>query len=297
MPARHVTLAVAVAVVWGVNFVVIHVGLESMPPLLFAALRFTLVALPAVFLVGRPGVPARYVIGAGLFTSAAQFGLLFTGMANGMPAGLASLVLQLQAVFTIGLAVALLGERPRPAQVAGAAIALAGIAVIAAGRATAVPFLALALSIGAAASWGVGNVITRVARPPDAIAMLVWSSLVPPIPLAALSFALERPYALEIDAGGVLAVAYVVGASTFFGFGAWNWLLRRHEASKVAPFTLLVPVVGIVAAWVALAERPSVTEIAGGLIALTGLALATGALRARGRLPASPGDRVIQSPV
>src|SRR5204863_2296843 len=114
MPRRHVLLALAVAVVWGVNFVVIHVGLDSFPPLLFAALRFILVALALPF-VPRPGVPVRYVVAVGAFMSAGQFGFLFLGIAHGMPAGLASLVIQLQVVFTVALAVAFLGERPRPA--------------------------------------------------------------------------------------------------------------------------------------------------------------------------------------
>src|SRR5687767_10695431 len=135
MPSRHVLLACAVAVVWGVNFVVIDVGLDSFPPLLFAALRFAVLALPAVFFVKRPGVGARWVIGVGLFLSAGQFGLLFVGMDQGMPAGLASLVLQLQAVFTVGLAVGLLGERVVLGQVVGAGVAFGGIAIIALGRA------------------------------------------------------------------------------------------------------------------------------------------------------------------
>ena len=145
MPRRHVLLATLVAVIWGVNFVVIHVGLDSFPPLLFAALRFCLVALALPF-VPRPGVPKRYVLAVGVFLSAGQFGLLFLGIDHGMPAGLASLVLQLQAAFTVGLAVLLLGERPRPAQLAGGALALAGIGIIAAGRASAVPLGALALT-------------------------------------------------------------------------------------------------------------------------------------------------------
>lgn len=287
MPVRHILLAVAVAAVWGVNFVVIHVGLDSFPPLLFAALRFLAVALPAVFFIQRPPVPVRYVAGVGLFLSAGHFGLLFSAMEAGMPAGLASLVLQLQAAFTVLLAVGLLAERPRPAQLAGVAVALAGIGVIVLGRTAEVPLLALLLTVGAAASWGLGNVITRVAQAPDALALVVWSSLVPPIPLLALSLALEGPAQMRAavtgaDLGGLLALGYIVVASTFFGFGVWAWLLRRHEASKVAPFTLLVPVFGITTAWLALGEEPNAAEAAGAIVVLAGLALTTGALRRRG---------------
>jgi len=256
MPRRHVLIALAVAVVWGVNFVVIHVGLDHFPPLLFAALRFCLVALALPF-VPRPGVPVRYVIAVGVFLSAGQFGLLFLGIDKGMPAGLASLVLQLQAAFTVGLAVLLLKERPRPAQLAGGALALAGIGIIAAGRASAVPLGALVLTIGAAASWGFGNVATRKAQSPNPLGLLVWSSLVPPLPLLTLSLLTERSEAVEINAAGIGALLYVVVLSTLVGFGAWAWLLGKHPASTVAPFTLLVPVVGIASAWIALGEVPS----------------------------------------
>jgi O-acetylserine/cysteine efflux transporter len=275
MPRRHVLIATLVAVVWGVNFVVIHVGLDSFPPLLFAALRFCLVALALPF-VPRPGVPVRYVLAVGVFLSAGQFGLLFLGIDRGVPAGLASLILQLQAAFTVGLAVLLLGERPRRAQLVGGALALLGIGIIAAGRASAVPLGALALTIGAAFSWALGNVATRRAQSPNPLGLLVYSSLVPPLPLLTLSWLTERGESVSLDASGVLALLYVVVLSTLLGFGVWAWLLGRHPASTVAPFTLLVPVVGIAAAWLALGETPSAAELIGAAVVLGGLALTVG---------------------
>lgn len=275
MPRRHVAIATLVAVIWGVNFVVIHVGLDSFPPLLFAALRFFLVALALPF-VPRPGVPWRYVVAVGVFLSAGQFGLLFIGIDRGMPAGLASLVLQLQAAFTVGLAVLFLKERPRPAQLAGGLLAFAGIGLIAAGRASTVPLGALALTIGAAASWGIGNVFTRKAASPKPLGLLVYSSLIPPIPLLSLSLLTERGQTVELGASGVLALLYVVVLSTLFGFGVWAWLLSKHPASTVAPFTLLVPVVGIATAWLALGEQPSAAELAGAAVVLAGLTLTVG---------------------
>ena len=147
---------------------------------------------------------------------------------------------------------------------------------IAAGRASAVPLGALALTIGAAASWGVGNVVTRKAHAPNPLGLLVYSSLIPPLPLLALSVATERGQAVELGAGGVLALLYVVVLSTLIGFGAWAWLLSRHPASTVAPFTLLVPVVGIASAWLMLSELPTVAELAGAAVVLGGLALTVG---------------------
>jgi O-acetylserine/cysteine efflux transporter len=285
MPARHVALAAAVAVLWGVNFVVIHVGLDAFPPLLFACLRFTLVAFPAVLFLPRPGVPVRYVLGVGTFLSALQFGLLFVGMHEGMPAGLASLVLQLQVLFTIGLAIVLLGERPSARQNAGALVALVGIAVIAMSRTQdGVPLGAFMLAVGAAASWGIGNVIARQAQAPSPIGLLVWSSLVPPIPLGLLSLWLEGPERIggalgSVDISGALALLYVIVVATGFGFGSWTWLMRQHPASRVAPFSLIVPVAGIASAWIALGERPGAIELAGSAVVLAGLALVMQALR------------------
>jgi O-acetylserine/cysteine efflux transporter len=275
MPRRHVLVAIAVAAIWGVNFVVIHVGLEHFPPLLFAALRFILVALALPF-VPRPGVPVKYVIAVGLFMSAGQFGFLFLGIDKGVPAGLASLVLQLQAAFTVGLAVLLLGERPRPTQLAGGALAFAGIGIIAAGRASAIPLGALALTVAAALSWGIGNVANRKAASPHPLGLLVWSSLVPPVPLLGLSLLTESGIGeafTTLDAAALASLLFVVVVSTLIGFGAWTALLARHPASQVAPFTLVVPVVGIAAAWVFLAEVPTGPELAGAAVVLAGLGL------------------------
>ena len=289
MPARHAALALAVAVVWGVNFVVIEVGLDTFPPLLFVALRFTLIAIPAVFFFKRPAVHWGWILAIGTFLSTGQFALLFVGMDMGMPAGLASLVLQLQVLFTIGLASAALKEKPPAPQIAGAAVALTGMAVIATGRAEAVPLSALALSVGAAASWAIGNVCTRVAQAPDARAMLVWSSLVPPIPLFALSFATEDrgeiSHALtSFDWGALGALLYVVVLATAFGFGAWTWLLGRYEAAKVVPFALAVPVFGIGSAWLALNEVPNTAELTGAALVLAGLGVTLVRYRRRPRV-------------
>ncbi len=292
VPLRHSLLAVSIAVAWGVNFVVIDVGLDTFPPLLFAALRFVLTVLPAIFLVGPPMTSWRAVVGVGLFMSAGQFGLLFVAIDHGLPAGLASLVLQVQAVFTILLAVVVLDERPAARQLAGAGLAVAGIAIVALGRGGAVPLLSLLACVAAGASWGAGNVIMRRARPPAPLALIVWSSLVPPIPLAAVSLGLEGPGAWAdafggLETAGLLALAYVIVVATFFGYGSWTWLMARHPASTVAPFTLLVPIVGIAAAWVALGEVPGVLELLGACVVLIGLALVTGLVElARGGRPA-----------
>ncbi|WP_432250949.1 EamA family transporter [Streptomyces sanyensis] len=259
MPLSHVALAAAVAAVWGVNFVVIEIGLDHFPPLLFSALRFLAAAVPAVFLVGRPTVGWRWIVGVGLVLGVAKFGLLFTGMDQGAPAGLSSLVLQVQAVFTALFAFAALGERPGPAGWAGMAVAAGGIGLAAWDEGGSGTFTGFLLVIAAAACWGVSNVLTRRAAPPDALGFMVWVSTVPVLPLLGLSLLLEGPErdleALRsLDWTGAGAVVYVAWVTTVFGFGAWGFLMRHHPASSVAPFSLLVPVFGMSSAALLLGE-------------------------------------------
>jgi O-acetylserine/cysteine efflux transporter len=294
MPRRHIILALSVAALWGVNFVAIDYALESFPPLLLAALRFTLVAFPAVFLLPRPPIPWRYVVAVGVTLSACQFGLLFVSIHVGMPAGLSSLVMQLNAVFTVILAVALLGERPGRRQLAGALLAFGGIALIAADRSGShVPLGALLLCVAASASWGVGNVVVRVAQAPNGVALMVWSALVAPPPLLGLSLAFEGSGEIghslaHASARSIGGLIFVVVVASLFGFGSWAWLMKRHPASKVAPFSLLVPVFGIAAAWLALGEKPGALEIAGGVVVVCGLGLVSAALSLpRRRVPGS----------
>lgn len=278
MRPAHLALAALVAAVWGVNFVVIEIGLDHFPPLLFSALRFLAAALPAVFLVGRPTVAWRWIIAVGLVLGVAKFGLLFTGMDLGAPAGLSSLVLQVQAVFTALFAFAALGERPGRRKLAGMGVALVGIGVAAAEEGGAGSLVGFALVIAAAACWGASNVLTRKASPPDALNFMVWVSVVPVLPLLGLSLLLEGPdrdlAALRgLDWTGVGVIVYVAWITTVFGFGAWGWLLRRHPASSVAPFSLLVPVVGMSSAALVLGEGVSPARWCAAALLVGGVAL------------------------
>jgi O-acetylserine/cysteine efflux transporter len=204
-----------------VNFVVIAIGLKSFPPLLFAALRFGLIVFPAIFFVPRPDVRWPAVVAVGLFICVGQFGLLFVAMNIGLPAGLASVIAPLQPVFTIPLAVVALGERPSLRQVGGVSLAIIGLGTIAASRAHGVPLLAVALGVASAASWGCGNVVTRAAGAKRAFSLLVWSSLVAPVPLLGLSLIFE-------------------------GVGRWQWrgggpeVRAGLKAVRLGPFPLSI---------------------------------------------------------
>ncbi|MDI2132238.1 EamA family transporter [Yinghuangia seranimata] len=281
MQRIHTAQAALVALLWGLNFVVIDYGLDSFPPLLFVALRFFLVAVPAVFFVPRPKVSWWLIAGVGLFLCVGQFGFLFSAMHAGMPAGLSSLVLQCQAVFTMLFAVALLGERPARARVLALGLAAVGLAVIAVGRGQGAGLGPFLLLIAAGASWGMGNVLTRKAGPAaSGLGLVVWSGLVVPVPMAVLSLLIEGPGAgrdalTHVHASGVFALLYIVVAATFVGYGLWFSLMSRYPASTVAPFSLLVPPIGVLAAAVVLGERPTAWDVVGGVVVLAGIALAS----------------------
>ncbi|ADB30811.1 protein of unknown function DUF6 transmembrane [Kribbella flavida DSM 17836] len=277
MRPRHVLLALTVVLVWGVNFVVIEVGLEDFPPLLFSALRFFFAAVPAIFVLGRPPVAWRYVIAVGLALGVAKFGLVFVAMDRGVPAGLASLVLQCQVIFTVIFAVLLLGERPRRPQLAGIAVACAGLLLIVLDRGLTAPLGALLLVIAAGACWGVSNTVTRHAKPQDTLRFMVWVSAVAVLPLGGLSLLVEGPRAdLEalrgIDLTGAGALAFLAFVATLFGFGVWGFLLRVYDASTVAPFSLLVPVVGMGAAWLLRGEAVGLQQGIAALLIIGGMA-------------------------
>jgi O-acetylserine/cysteine efflux transporter len=280
MSARHSALAVLVAVVWGVNFVVIDEGLSGFPPVLLVSLRFVLVALPLVFLVPPPRTSWRNVVGVGTFMSLCQFSLLYVALHLGMPAGLASLVLQAQVVFTLALAAAALHERPTRRQVAGAAIGMVGLTVVATGHGAGAPVLPLLVTLAAALSWAVGNVISRRAQVRSGLSLVVWSALVVPVPAFALSLLVDGPDAVgraltHPTAAAVFATLYTAYGASLLGYAIWNSLLARYPAGAVVPYILLVPVVGIAAAWIVQGEGPDAVELAGGAVMLAGVAAAT----------------------
>lgn len=278
MPPRDLALAFAIVVVWGVNFMAIKWGVTEVAPLLLSALRYVVAALPAVFFVRRPDVALSILISYGLFVGVGQFGLLFSAIHLGMPAGLASLVLQLQTFFTIGLAVLLLGERPRGTQLIGALIALVGIGVIAVESFAGAALVPLLMTVFAAASWAVANIIVKRAGKVDMLAFVVWSSLVPPIPLFVLSLLIEGPGVIPLSLSqltwlGVASLLFLGWVSTDFGYGAWSKLLQRHPASTVAPFTLLVPLIGLSTGAMVLGEGLSGLDMIGSALVFTGLML------------------------
>ena len=285
MKPLHLAAAVLMVTIWGFNFVVIRWGLNDIPPLLLTLLRFMLAAFPAVLLVRPPKAPARLIVGYGLFAFALQFSLLFAGMAAGMPTGLASLVIQVQAFFTIGLVAALMHERPKPAQWAAAGVAALGLGLVA-GHLPQSTVLGFALVLLAALSWAIANVIVKRVPANAPLAVVVWGSAAACVPLAIATLVIDGPQRIltvlpQIGTRQWLGVAFQAWPTTLVAFGIWAWLLRQHAAALVAPFTLLVPVVGMSCAVWLLDEPVTWWKLAGAALVLGGLALNLAAGRLR----------------
>lgn len=287
---RDACLAALVAALWGFNFVVIDWGMGTVPPLLFAAIRFTVVALPACFLVKRPPVPFRTVAAVGAFMSLGQFGFLYLSMHIGMPPGLAALVLQAQVPFTIVIAAVALRERPSRAQVAGVALGVAGLLAVALGIGGRVPLIALALCLLAGLSWGIGNIVSRRSGAPGGLALTVWSATVVPVPLLALSLLVDGPRAVgaglaHLGWHGALSTLYTAGLCSLVGYAIWNRLLARYPSGHVVPWVLLAPVVAMASSWALLGEVPGPAELAGAAVLIAGVLVSQGTVRVprRGR--------------
>ncbi|WP_402377589.1 EamA family transporter [Isoptericola rhizosphaerae] len=280
MPFRHCLLAASVAVMWGLNFLAIDASLGHFPPMFLVALRFALIAVPTLFLVPRPRVPVRWLIGYGVGFGILQFTFLYWGMAVGMPAGLASLVLQASGPFTVVLGAAFLRERVGSRQVVGILVAVAGLTVVGWQQAQTAALLPFLLTLAGALGWAVGNISNRQARPQNPLHLTLWMSVVPPVPMLAVALVVEGPAEIlrsvtSFDdpgaVGALVGLAYTVVVGTVLGSGVWTWLMARHPAGVVAPFSMLVPVVGMTAAWVVLGEVVSVPELSGAVLVVVGV--------------------------
>ena len=293
MSVSHVLQALLVVLIWGVNFVVIRWGLNEVPPFLLAAARFSLVVFPAIFFIKKPNVPWRWLIAYGLFNSFGQFAFLFWAMKVGMPAGLASVVHQAQVFFTLIFSVLILQQRTQVTQWLGLMIAVLGLALIAYGKNVGsaagmqMTTVGLLLNLLGAASWAIGNVVVSAMRragiQPEPFGLVIWSSLIPIVPFLLISGLFERhvyPDWQAISWHSMVSALYLAWAATLLGYGLWSRLLSQYEPNWVAPFTLLVPVVGLLTAWLVLGERLNQWQLWGSACLLIGLAVNVLGLRA-----------------
>ncbi|MFS2221498.1 EamA family transporter [Pantoea sp. B65] len=286
MSVKDMLLALCVVIAWGVNFVVIKVGLHDMPPFLLAGLRFALVALPAIFFIKPPKIPLKWLFVYGMTISFGQFAFLFLAIKLGMPAGIASLVIQAQAFFTILLGALMLSEKLKWNHIAGILVASAGMLVLAkAGLETqggsGITMVTLLLTLGAALSWALGNITNKVIMRNTQVpvmSLVVWSALVPVAPFFVCSWLFEGPQAIvlslvNINTTTILALIYLAFIATIIGYAIWGNLLKRYETWRVAPLALLVPVVGMLSAALLLDETLSAMQLTGAAIIIAGLLL------------------------
>ena len=277
MKPSDLLLALLTIFIWGSNFVVIKYGLQGLPPILFSSLRFVFAALPLAFFVKRPEAPWRLLAGFALFQFALQFTLLFSGIKLGFPPGLASLVIQLQAFFTIGLAVLFLQERPLLNQLLGALVALAGMVLVACHLDAKPTLIGFLFVVTAGFCWATANIFTKKIGKVNPLSLVTWGSLVAAPPMLLASYCIEGHDAWVLAAQkinwiSVGAVFFQSYPNTIIGYGIWSYLMRKYPAATIAPFTLLVPVVGMMAAALILDEPLQWWKLAAGALVLGGLA-------------------------
>lgn len=273
---------------WGANFTVTKIGINNMPPMLLASIRYALVAFPAMFFVKRPAIDWYYTVGYAMTMGISLITCLFYAIYIGMPAGLSSVVMQSSSFISILLAMLVFKEKLSFHQVAGLIIAVSGLALIGlstgAASGTPIPLAALILTVMAAFFWSVSTVIVKAASKKatrkgvkvDMLGLVVWSALIPPIPLLLVAATMDTPKVLldaflKINPAAILSILFLAWCSTLFGTSAWNHLLSKYDTKRMAPLTLLVPVFGLLIARVALIERLSPLQWAGSLVIILGL--------------------------
>lgn len=299
MKTLHVALAVLITAIWGVNFSVIKLGLATVDPFILAAIRFSLCALPAIFFIRKPDVAWRYIVGYGLVFGIGLWGVVNLGIKLGLSAGIASLVLQFSAFFTIVLGSWVFKEALSRFQILGMLIALGGLLCIITISDGSVSLSGVLLVLLGAASWSVANIINKKASTRDVFGFLVWSSAFAPIPLFALDYVVNgsagyAAFVHQVDGIAVLSILFQVYPNTLFAYWIWNSLLKTYPVSTVAPLSLLVPIFGMLGSVLLFNESVTLSKVLA--VALIVLGLAVGlygqrmfaALRARFPESAAP---------
>lgn len=278
MPVRDIAIGLTVAILWGFNFVVMKKAASEFPPLLLTALRFGLAAFPAVLLVARPVVPWRAILEFGAAFGVVKFALLFLAFRLGLPSGVGSIVLQLHVFFAIALSALLLNERPSATQKCGLALGLVGVSVVALGELAASPAIPLLLTAAAGFAWALSSIVLKRLGPIDMFGFAVWISIVPPLPMLALSLVVEGPDAISMaltkaSLPGVLAVLYLAYPVSLLSTALWAGLLGRYPAASVLPFSLLVPLIGAVSGYLVYGETLGAWHLLGASLVVAGLML------------------------
>jgi O-acetylserine/cysteine efflux transporter len=278
MKKSDLALGLLVTIIWGANFSVIKLGLASLDPFLLTSLRFALCALPLIWFVPRPEVPMSVVALYGLLFGVGLWGVSNLGIHLGLSAGLASLILQFSAFFTIIFAARLFDERISRLQMAGMGVASLGLLIVFGATGGDVPLSGAALLVLAALAWSACNLLVRRYRPDDMLAFVVWSSAFAAVPLFAITYAIKGPAPFlalgqALDAKALFSIVFQSYVTTIFGYYVWNSLMKKYPASAVAPLSLVVPVSGLATSALVFGERITPAKLLAALCILAGLAL------------------------
>jgi O-acetylserine/cysteine efflux transporter len=274
----HIALCLMIVVAWGMNFIFIKFALEDISALLLCTLRYGLSAIPAVFFFRRPRTPFHLLVAYGLCMFGIQYLFLFSAMKSGAPAGISSLIFQIQIFFTLGLSVLFFKVRPGVFELIGATVAFSGIGLVALHTTGEITWIQILLLLGGALSWSLGNILSQKIHPENPVALVVWGNLFAFPCLLFLTFFIEGSDFVFQSLSGmknltVISITYIVGVSTLFGFSAWSWMIREYKAPAIVPFTLLVPVVGFIGSYLFFGEMFPVWKVISSTLVILGILL------------------------
>jgi O-acetylserine/cysteine efflux transporter len=276
MSIIHILLALLVVVIWGFNFIFVKLGLDEFSPLFLCALRFLFASVPAIFFIKPPAIPLKIVALYGIVMFAMQFAFLFLGMHVGITPGMSSLLMQAQIFFSMFFAAIVLDERPNSRQMLGALISFIGIGLVAVNFNSHISSIGIIFILAAAAMWGIGNLITKKMSHVNMTSLVIWGCFFACIPMLIITCIIEKPasiiYSLQhVTHVGGLSLFYIVCLSTWVGYGVWNNLISRYSVGTVVPFTLLVPIVGMLSSVFFLGEPLETWKVIAGGLVITGL--------------------------
>jgi O-acetylserine/cysteine efflux transporter len=277
MKPSDVALAVMVAVIWGLAFVASRIALDEFSPELMTTLRFAIAAVPCLF-VRRPKVAWPLLIAISFTLFLGQFLAQAYGIAHGVPVGLSSVIVQSQALFTIGFAAIAFRELPTRAQAVGIGVATLGLLMICGTVGYDFSVGAFAVLMICPVSFAIGNLLLRQAQDVRMFDLFAWLCLVAAIPLAVLTLVANGPqptwHALShMSPTGLICMVALGGISTSIAYWLWGRLLRDHPAAQVVPFALLVPFVGAAASTIVFGERFGPLRLSGMVIVVCGIAI------------------------
>lgn len=257
MKPLHICFATLISGIWGANFLITKVGLQELPPIFFTCLRYTAIICPLIFFIGRAGLAWDLILKIGTTLGTLTFTLAFIGIKLGVPAGLTSLLMQTQVIFTLVLSALILRDVPSVGQQTGVAISAAGIGLLIWNYSQSPAFTGLMFVLAGALCSGITKIFMKRGGQYDTFRLMIWMSLVPPVPLFLLSLIFETGQleALQsVTYRGIGAVLFNAFVSTVLGFGLMGYLIKIYSPNTVAPFAFLVPVFGLFGGYLFLDE-------------------------------------------